>query len=157
MIELIFAVDPDVPNTMVGDSLRLGQILINYATNAIKFTENGEIIIRIEVRERQGTDLLLYFAVEDTGIGLTQEQQDRLFRSFEQADSSITRKYGGTGLGLAISRRLAELMGGEVGVKSVPGQGSTFWFTAKVRESHKKNAAFETSSGPAQYSGTRCR
>nr|WP_320115801.1 response regulator [uncultured Desulfuromonas sp.] len=138
LIELIFAVDPDVPNTMVGDSLRLGQILINYATNAIKFTENGEIIIRIEVRERQGTDLLLYFAVEDTGIGLTQEQQDRLFRSFEQADSSITRKYGGTGLGLAISRRLAELMGGEVGVKSVPGQGSTFWFTAKVQESHKK-------------------
>ena len=141
LVELIFAVEQDVPNMMVGDSLRLGQILINYATNAVKFTEQGHIIIRVRVQERNDDDLLLYWAVEDTGIGLTEEQQQRLFRSFEQADSSITRKYGGTGLGLAICRRLAELMGGEVGVVSAPGKGSVFWFTARVQVSRKKPVA----------------
>jgi two-component system sensor histidine kinase/response regulator len=129
-LELIFDVAPDVPRRLVGDSLRLGQIIINYANNAVKFTERGEISVVVRVRERTEQDLLLYVAVTDTGIGLTPEQQGRLFQSFQQADSSTTRKYGGTGLGLSIAKSLAEMMGGEVGVDSEPGQGSTFWFTA---------------------------
>ena len=131
-LELVFDIAPGVPRALVGDSLRIGQILINYANNAIKFTEQGEIDIIGRVRERTGQDALLYFAVRDTGIGLTAEQQGRLFQSFQQADATTTRKYGGSGLGLAISRKLAELMGGEVGVESEYGQGSTFWFTVRV-------------------------
>ena len=131
-LELVFDIAPGVPRALVGDSLRIGQILINYANNAIKFTEQGEIDIIGRVRERTGQDALLYFAVRDTGIGLTAEQRGRLFQSFQQADATTTRKYGGSGLGLAISRKLAELMGGEVGVESEYGQGSTFWFTVRV-------------------------
>ncbi|PZP99460.1 MAG: hypothetical protein DI587_10250 [Variovorax paradoxus] len=137
-LELICDVAADVPQQLRGDPLRLGQILINYASNAIKFTETGEVNIGVRVMEfspgggEGGPQVLLRFEVRDTGIGLTEAQQQRLFRSFEQADSSITRQYGGTGLGLAISKRLAALMGGEVGVESVPGQGSTFWFTARL-------------------------
>jgi two-component system sensor histidine kinase/response regulator len=131
-LELVFEVAPDVPPNLVGDALRLGQILLNYANNAVKFTERGEVLIAVRVRERGANDALLYFSVQDTGIGLTQEQCARLFQSFSQADTSTTRRFGGTGLGLAISKRLAELMGGEVGVKSTPGKGSTFWFTARL-------------------------
>jgi PAS domain S-box-containing protein len=138
-LELVFDVAADVPQQLIGDPMRLGQILINYVSNAIKFTEHGEIGIRVRVKEfrspaedagHPGPRALLHFEVRDTGIGMSEEQVSRLFRSFEQADSSITRQYGGTGLGLAISKQLAELMGGEVGARSVPGQGSTFWFTA---------------------------
>ena len=110
----------------------MGQIFINYSNNAVKFTEQGEIDITIRVKEQTDTDVLLYCAVRDTGIGLTEEQMGRLFQSFSQADTSTTRKFGGTGLGLVISKKLAELMGGEVGVKSEPGKGSTFWFTARL-------------------------
>ncbi len=131
-LELVFDVAWDVPEVLVGDSLRLGQILINYANNAVKFTERGEIDVVLRVQERTADSVLLYGAVKDTGIGLTPEQQAKLFQSFAQADSSTTRKYGGTGLGLSISRKLAELMGGTVGVNSVHGQGSTFWFTARL-------------------------
>jgi two-component system sensor histidine kinase/response regulator len=131
-LELVFDVDPSVPTHLIGDPLRLGQILINYANNAVKFTERGEIDIHIAVREDAGNEVLLYFAVKDTGIGLTPEQQGRLFQSFQQADTSTTRKYGGTGLGLAIAKSLAALMGGEVGVESEYGKGSTFWFTARL-------------------------
>ncbi len=135
-LELMFDVSPALPDALRGDPLRLGQILVNYANNAIKFTDEGEIVVRVlEVAQEDGPSeqgLLLRFEVQDTGIGLSEEQQSRLFRSFEQADASTTRKYGGTGLGLAISKRLAELMGGQVGVTSVPGQGSTFWFTARL-------------------------
>jgi len=131
-LELVFDIAPDVPRMLVGDSLRLGQILINFASNAIKFTEQGEIVVSARVQERSGDAVLLHFAVRDTGIGLTPEQAGRLFQSFQQADSSTTRKFGGTGLGLAISRKLAELMGGEVGVSSEFGRGSTFWFTARL-------------------------
>jgi len=133
-LELMFDVSPSLPDNLRGDPLRLGQILVNYANNAVKFTDAGEIVVRVReaADEPDGPGWLLRFEVQDTGIGLSEEQQARLFRSFEQADSSTTRKYGGSGLGLAISKRLAELMGGEVGVTSAPGQGSTFWFTARL-------------------------
>lgn len=135
-LELILDVASDVPIDVVGDSLRLGQVLINYANNALKFTDQGEISIIVRVREQTDDEVLLWFAVRDTGIGLTQEQIGRLFTAFTQADTTTTRKYGGTGLGLAISKRLAELMGGEVGVESVPGKGSTFWFTTRLGIGH---------------------
>jgi two-component system sensor histidine kinase/response regulator len=131
-IHLTFDVAPDVPPRLLGDSLRVGQILINYTNNAVKYTEKGSIMIAARVRERTARDVLLHFSVTDTGIGLTEEQMVRLFQSFQQADSSTTRKYGGTGLGLAISRNLAQLMGGEVGVESRFGHGSTFWFTVRM-------------------------
>jgi PAS domain S-box-containing protein len=131
-LNLILEVDPDVPNNLIGDPLRLGQILINFANNAVKFTEKGEINFVIRLREQSDQDVLLHFAVSDTGIGLTEEQRGRLFQTFEQADTSTTRKYGGTGLGLAISKKLSELMDGEVGVDSEFGKGSTFWFTARI-------------------------
>ena len=130
-LELIFDLDKNVPLNLIGDPLRLGQILVNYSNNAVKFTEQGEVDIVIRLREETDKDVLIYCAVRDTGIGLTEEQISRLFQSFSQADTSTTRKFGGTGLGLAISKKLAELMGGEVGVESTPGKGSTFWFTAR--------------------------
>ena len=128
-LELVCDVGPDVPPNLVGDSLRLGQILINFANNAIKFTDHGEITIAVRLMEAAGERVTLRFEVRDTGIGLTTEQMGRLFQSFQQADTSTTRRYGGTGLGLAICKSLAELMGGEVGVESTYGQGSTFWVT----------------------------
>ncbi len=131
-LELVFDVDPAVPPLLIGDPLRLGQILINYGNNAVKFTEQGEVDIRVRVHASDDASLLLHFAVSDTGLGLTEEQMARLFQSFSQADTSTTRRFGGTGLGLAISKKLAELMGGEVGVSSEYGKGSTFWFTARL-------------------------
>jgi two-component system sensor histidine kinase/response regulator len=131
-LELVFDIDKNVPQYLIGDPLRLGQILINYSNNAVKFTERGEIDIIIRLKEQTDKDVLIYCAVRDTGIGLTPEHIGRLFQSFSQADTSTTRKFGGTGLGLVISKQLAELMGGEVGVESVPGKGSTFWFTARL-------------------------
>jgi PAS domain S-box-containing protein len=131
-LELVFKIDDDVPDDLVGDSMRLSQILINYANNAVKFTERGEIDILVQVKDRAEHDVLLHFAVRDTGIGLSNEEMQRLFRSFAQADTSTTRKFGGTGLGLAFSKQLAEIMGGRVGVESTPGVGSTFWFTARL-------------------------
>ncbi|BAE52950.1 response regulator [Paramagnetospirillum magneticum] len=139
-LELIFDVASDVPNDMVGDPLRLGQILINYANNAVKFTETGEIVVAVRLAEDLGEAVRLRFEVRDTGIGLSAEQMGRLFQSFQQADTSTTRKYGGTGLGLAISRKLAELMDGEVGVESQPGRGSTFWFTACLGKGRPRRA-----------------
>ncbi|HEX5364878.1 MAG TPA: PAS domain S-box protein [Gallionella sp.] len=134
-LELVFDIDKNVPVKLIGDSLRLGQILINYCNNAVKFTEHGEIDIIIRLKEQTDDDILIYCAVRDTGIGLTQEQIGRLFQSFSQADTSTTRKFGGTGLGLVISKNLVELMGGEVGVDSEIGKGSTFWFTARLGKS----------------------
>ncbi len=131
-LELVFDVPRDLPAVLVGDELRLGQVLVNYVGNAIKFTERGEIVVSVREVERGEDDALLRFSVQDTGIGLTEAQLGRLFRSFEQADASTTRRFGGTGLGLSIARRLAGLMGGEVGAESRPGEGSTFWFTARV-------------------------
>ena len=132
-LKLIFDMDNGLPSHFRGDSLRLGQVLINFANNAIKFTEKGMITIRIKIVEENEKNLLMRFEVQDTGIGLTPEQKNKLFQSFQQADSSTARKYGGTGLGLTISKQLALLMGGEVGVESEYGQGSTFWFTSRLR------------------------
>ena len=132
-LEFIIDIAPDVPHELIGDELRLGQILINYMSNAVKFTEQGDIRLEIRIAEQRENGILLYFAIHDTGIGLTEEQQARLFQSFQQADASTTRKYGGTGLGLAISRTLAEMMQGSVGVESHYGEGSTFWFTALLQ------------------------
>ena len=131
-LEFIVAVAEEVPVFLVGDPLRLGQVLVNYANNAVKFTDQGEVAIRVSVVQPGDQEVLLRFDVRDTGIGLTEEQQLSLFHSFQQADSSTTRKYGGTGLGLVIAKRLSELMGGEVGVDSQLGAGSTFWFTARL-------------------------
>ena len=129
-LKLIYEMEPEVPDALIGDPLRLGQILINLGNNAVKFTSQGEIRVSARVVEHKGERVKLGFAVDDTGIGLTAEQQERLFRSFSQGDSSITRKHGGTGLGLAISKRLVEVLGGEIGVASQPGAGSRFQFTA---------------------------
>jgi len=129
-LELIFDIDPAVFTHPKGDPLRLGQILINFCNNAVKFTEKGEIVVKARVQEEDDHGQLVHFAVSDTGIGLTGEQMSRLFQAFEQADASTTRQHGGTGLGLAISKKLAQLMGGDVGVTSDVGKGSTFWFTA---------------------------
>jgi two-component system sensor histidine kinase/response regulator len=129
-LELIFDIDPGVSTHPKGDPLRLGQILINYCNNAVKFTERGEIVIKTRLKDEDEKGQLVYFSVSDTGIGLTEDQMSRLFQAFEQADASTTRQHGGTGLGLAISKKLAQLMGGDVGVSSEMGKGSTFWFTA---------------------------
>ena len=120
-----------LPPQMVGDRTRLTQALLNYLGNAIKFTEAGSIVLRAAVLEENETSLLARFEVQDTGVGIAPEAMGRLFSAFEQADNSTTRKYGGTGLGLTITRRLANLMGGDAGVESAPGMGSTFWLTAR--------------------------
>ncbi len=137
-LELILEIDEQVPHSLIGDPLRVSQVLINYANNAIKFTERGDVALHVSVAEESAAEVVLAFAVSDTGIGLDEEQRRRLFQSFEQADSSTTRKFGGTGLGLAISRQLAGLMGGEVGVDSELGKGSTFWFTARFGRGTEK-------------------
>ena len=123
------------PLWLSGDEVRLRQALLNYAGNAVKFTEKGRIVLRANVLEDSGNELLVRFEVTDTGIGIAPDKLGLLFQVFEQGDASITRKYGGTGLGLAITRRLAQLMGGDAGTDSVPGAGSTFWFTARLRRS----------------------
>ncbi|MBF0290012.1 MAG: response regulator [SAR324 cluster bacterium] len=135
-LELLFQTDAETPMALVGDPLRLGQILINLGNNAVKFTENGEIILQTKVREIIGNGgaqrAMLQFSLRDTGIGMNEAQQAKLFQSFSQADSTTTRKYGGTGLGLTISKRLTEMMGGEIWLESQPGEGSTFHFTVNL-------------------------
>ncbi len=132
-LNLQIKIDEHIPQQLIGDPLRLKQILLNYASNAIKFTHTGSITIHVSMPLLRGNTLQLRFSVKDTGIGLTAKQKERLFQSFQQADTSTTRKYGGTGLGLAISQRLAELMDGNVGVDSTYGEGSTFWFTVMLQ------------------------
>jgi CheY-like chemotaxis protein len=130
-LELLFNAAPDVPTALVGDPLRLGQVLVNLGNNAVKFTEAGEIVVGIEKTDAGAEGVELHFWVKDSGIGMTEEQCGRLFQSFSQADSSTTRKYGGTGLGLAISKNLVQLMNGRIWVESRPGEGSVFHFTAR--------------------------
>ncbi len=123
----------DLPHVLLGDPTRLTQAMVNYVGNAIKFTEQGSVKVNLQVMADDGEGVLLRFAVTDTGIGISETEQQRLFELFEQADSSTTRRFGGSGLGLAITRRLARMMGGEAGVNSQPGVGSTFWFTARLQ------------------------
>ena len=131
-LELMFDLPAELPTSLIGDPLRLGQILINLGNNAVKFTEQGEVVIGVEVIDQDDDSAKLQFVVRDTGVGMNSEQQSKLFKSFSQADTSTTRQYGGTGLGLAISKKLAELMDGEIWVESKEGAGSSFYFTAKI-------------------------
>ncbi|MDP1524951.1 MAG: response regulator [Rhodocyclaceae bacterium] len=122
----------DLPISLLGDPVRVQQALTNYAANAVKFTEEGTITLRARVTEETAENVLIHFEVEDSGIGIAPEILPKLFASFEQGDNSLTRQYGGSGLGLAITRKLARLMGGDAGVHSAPGVGSTFWFSAQL-------------------------
>ena len=137
-LELIYQVQPDVPDALVGDAGRVRQVLLNLVGNAVKFTDEGEVVVRVEINQGDGPppppgagEVGLRFTVRDTGIGIPPDQQERIFRAFEQEDTSTTRKYGGTGLGLTIASRLVALMGGTITVDSAPGRGSTFAFTAR--------------------------
>ncbi|WP_129674388.1 PAS domain S-box protein [Candidatus Chloroploca sp. Khr17] len=134
-LEVVYALDARLPPLLHGDPLRLGQILLNFTSNAIKFTDQGTIVLRVRIIKEDEQKLLVRFEVEDTGIGIAPDVQLRLFEVFEQADSSTERKYGGTGLGLAISKRLVQLMNGRLGVNSVVGQGSCFWFEVPLGKS----------------------
>ena len=129
-VELLFDTAADVPMALIGDPLRVGQILVNLGNNAVKFTDEGQIVVSMRVKEISDESVTLHFMVRDSGIGMTPEQVDKLFQAFSQADSSTSRKYGGTGLGLTISKRLAEMMGGKIWVESEAGKGSAFQFTA---------------------------
>ncbi len=138
-IEFLFSIKENVPQSLVGDPVRLGQIFLNLTGNAVKFTDSGEVILIAECINENNDEITLKFTVRDTGIGLTKKQIDKLFDSFSQADTSTTRKYGGTGLGLTISKKLVEMMGGELKVESIPGSGSTFFFSANFgRHYHEK-------------------
>jgi two-component system sensor histidine kinase/response regulator len=134
-LELVVDIEHVLLRVLHGDPTRLSQALLNYAANAVKFTHQGAVVLRARLLEESGNEVLVRFEVQDNGIGIADEHIPRLFSAFEQADGSTTRKYGGTGLGLAISRRLAQLMGGEAGAQSRLGQGSTFWFTARLGKS----------------------
>ncbi|MEO1715124.1 MAG: ATP-binding protein, partial [Bacteroidota bacterium] len=137
-LELLYQVESNVPPYVYGDITRMRQILLNLVNNAIKFTPNGEILVKVNQLTDEADQSTLHFQVIDTGIGIPQERIDRLFKSFSQVDSSTTRKYGGTGLGLAICKKLVELMNGQIWVESIEGQGSTFHFTIQLRKAEKR-------------------
>jgi signal transduction histidine kinase/ActR/RegA family two-component response regulator len=152
----------DIPPHLYGDPMRLQQALLNYLTNAIKFTEHGSITLRVSQQGDSDESVMMRFEVQDTGIGIAPDVLPQLFNAFEQADNSTTRRYGGTGLGLAITRRLARLMGGAAGVESTPGAGSTFWFTARLMKKSTEHAVSQlTENDDAEalvrqrYQGTR--
>ena len=165
-LEFLFDIAPQTPNYLMGDPLRLGQVLINLVNNAVKFTDRGKVIVALRVSERDENRVTLQFSVQDTGIGLSREQRDRLFQPFTQAERGTSRQYGGTGLGLSISKRLVTMMGGGIRVESEPGRGSTFIFTVQFgvqpqkssrdsginldsREQRPKPAKFEATVGNA--------
>ena len=148
-LALMFKTPPETPRFLIGDSLRLGQVLINLSNNAVKFTEQGSVTIETELIDETPEQVTLQFAVRDTGIGLTREQIGKLFQSFSQADSSTTRKFGGTGLGLTISKRLVEMMNGKIWVESEPGEGSSFIFTATFGRGDESLAESRASSEKA--------
>jgi two-component system sensor histidine kinase/response regulator len=146
-LEVLFRTDPDLPLKVIGDPLRLGQVLLNLTSNSLKFTEQGEIVVSTRVRESTKEGTVLEFSVSDTGIGMTEEQQSKLFQPFSQADTSTTRRFGGTGLGLSICKRLVEMMGGEIWVESEPGRGSSFFFTAQVGRTSKSQPRLSAQIG----------
>jgi len=150
-VELIFDIQPDLPMSLIGDPLRLGQILLNLGHNALKFTEKGEIVLGAKVARQKDGKLSLLFWVKDTGIGMSEEEQGKLFQEFSQVDSSTTRKYGGTGLGLAISKKLTELMGGEIWVESEQGKGTTFYFTVDLEKNADDSWFSEDSFDTGSY------
>jgi len=133
-LELVARVDASVQELVRGDPVRLRQVLLNLVGNAIKFTEHGRVLVRASVSSEDEQDVVLRFEITDTGVGISREARKRLFHAFSQADGSTSRRYGGTGLGLAISKQLTELMGGQIGVESEPGRGSTFWFTVRAQK-----------------------
>jgi PAS domain S-box-containing protein len=159
-IHLLIETD-HLPHNLTGDPTRLQQALLNYATNAVKFTETGSVTLRTLKQEETAEEVVVRFEVTDTGIGITPEAMSRLFSTFEQADNSMNRKYGGTGLGLAITKRLAELMGGKVGADSTPGVGSTFWFTVTLTKNGETTEAATATAVDAEaeirrrYAGQR--
>jgi CheY-like chemotaxis protein/HPt (histidine-containing phosphotransfer) domain-containing protein len=140
-VELLVDVHPDVPARLMGDGVRIQQVLLNLGSNAVKFTSEGEVVIRVSVLDENAERVALRFDVIDMGIGIAISDQERLFRAFAQADSSTTRKFGGTGLGLAICRQLVELMGGRLGLVSAPGEGSTFWFELSLRRAEQTQSS----------------
>jgi len=142
-------VDPAIPEMVIGDPTRLRQIILNLLGNAFKFTDDGEISIQVRTIQESGSRCLVQFEVHDSGIGIDEKMQKKIFSSFTQADSVTTRKFGGTGLGLSISKRLAELMGGEIGLKSIPGAGSMFWFTAWLSKECDTEKAEDTPLNPS--------
>ena len=152
-LEILFAKSDDVPDRLLGDALRLGQILINLVGNAVKFTDRGDVVVRITRLASSEKKVCLRFSVSDTGIGMTPEQLERLFSPFHQADGSITRRFGGTGLGLVIARQLVELMGGELNVESQAGKGTTFWFDVPFERIEEH--AEEPGLAPADLLGKR--
>jgi signal transduction histidine kinase len=137
-LTLDIKLDKDLPESIHADSLRIGQVLSNFLSNAMKFTSTGRIEVAVKLEPNEQDELMLRFTVTDTGIGITDEEQNKLFTTFTQANSSTSRTYGGTGLGLSISKQLVELMGGQIGLDSTKGIGSAFWFTVSCQPAKKR-------------------
>ena len=160
-IELIVEISEKLDFNVIGDSVRLQQVILNITSNAIKFTHVGSVAINVEVIERHASEAELLFVVEDTGIGMTKEQSEKVFEAFSQADASTTRKYGGTGLGLAISKTLVELMGGKIWFESIPGRGTKFSFTVKlsIAKHHDVSISYDSDTAkfeiPGEFHGAR--
>ena len=151
-VSVVYHVEPDVPEAVVGDPLRLRQVIVNLVANAIKFTDHGDVVIRVALEANDDDGIVLRVSVKDSGIGVPLDKQRSIFEAFAQADGSTTRKYGGTGLGLAICSRLVEKMGGDIGVESEPGKGATFWFTARFERDDRSSRVVPTllaDQGPA--------
>jgi signal transduction histidine kinase len=145
-IELALRWSPRNPRALMGDAGRLRQVLLNLTGNAVKFTSDGKVLLGVSCVESDAQRALIRFEVEDTGIGIAEDVQRQLFQKFTQADASITRRFGGTGLGLAISKELVQIMGGDLGLRSTPGQGSTFWFELWLPLAEPAPVASSTSS-----------